>query len=382
MRDHCLKTPDRRTAEIAMAELLRMHRIEVMEALNQRAGKSRLVPWPIGVEIPLGGGGKALATKTEVLILDAEDRIIRRKPNVAMGQTFEPDEAEIATAVPKPRLKEDAGILDRWVRDAGINAHLEREARMALGAFQALTNNKPLKDCTRSDGLKLVDHYREEGLKLPTIAKKIGHLRAACNLALKHDALTFNPFSNIMPKKIDVQSIRREDFSEEQMNLVRRNLFTDMFKPDEQLLWLILATTGMRRSEAWQIVEEKLIEDLRCVTIGQKATTSYRTIPLPQELLDHLPKTISGSLFKDADPETGPINVGKRLLRRIRGLGITDERLVIHSLRHRAISRLRYQDCPDQMLFWIVGHNEVTAHDGYGKIPVPRLKPWIDKIGY
>lgn len=283
------------------------------------------------------------------------------------------------------KLKENSGLafLDRWVKDNGINHHLEREARGAFRQFCALNDDKPLSECKRSHGIKLVDYYREEGLKLPTIAKKVGHLRAMCNLAIKRDELTLNPFSDIMPKKVAAESIRREDFTEEQMALVREHLFTGLFKPDERLLWLILATTGMRRSEAWQITEEKTIEGLRCVTIGEKSTTSRREIPLPSALLPHLPAKIIGSLFPGTDPETGPINVGKRLMRRLRDdLKIEDERLVVHSLRHRAISRLRYKDVPDQKLFWIVGHNEVTAHDRYGKVPVPKLKPWIDLIGF
>ena len=75
--------------------------------------------------------------------------------------------------------------------------------------------------------------------------------------------------------------------------------------------------------------------------------------------------------------------MGKDLIAAFRGLGIKDEKLVNHSLRHRAKDRLRAFGCPEDVQEWICGHEETTAADGYGKgPPMSVLKPWIDKIGY
>jgi len=159
------------------------------------------------------------------------------------------------------------------------------------------------------------------------------------------------------------------------MRLVRDNLHA--FQPDEQLLWCILATTGMRRGEAWHIQGEKVELGIRYVIVGTKSEASLRRVALPADFLALYPGKITGLLFQDS-----PVNVGKRLLRRIRALGITEPSKVLHSLRHRAASRLRACECPEKTQNWILGHEEITIPDGYGKgPPVSLLKRWIDEIG-
>ena len=69
--------------------------------------------------------------------------------------------------------------------------------------FKTLTNNKPLKNCDRDDGRKLVTHFEEQGLKSATIEKKIAWLNAAVNLAIKEGRLKFNPFASIVPRVRD-----------------------------------------------------------------------------------------------------------------------------------------------------------------------------------
>ena len=38
--------------------------------------------------------------------------------------------------------------------------------------FKTLTNNKPLKNCDRDDGRKLVAHFESKGLKSATIERR------------------------------------------------------------------------------------------------------------------------------------------------------------------------------------------------------------------
>jgi len=71
------------------------------------------------------------------------------------------------------------------------------------------------------------------------------------------------------------------------------------------------------------------------------------------------------------------------LNRFLRECGITDRRKVVHSLRHRAQDRLRSFGCPQDLRQEILGHEETTVGESYGKgAPVPLLKQWIDKIGF
>ena len=53
--------------------------------------------------------------------------------------------------------------------------------------YKQLTDSKPLKDATRDDGRKIVQHFEGHGLRSATIQKKITWLNAATNLAIKRD---------------------------------------------------------------------------------------------------------------------------------------------------------------------------------------------------
>ena len=139
--------------------------------------------------------------------------------------------------------------------------------------------NKPLGECTREDGRKLVKALQARGNKPQTIAKKVGHLRAAVNLAIDdpHSSLKHNPFSKVVPKARD--KLRRLPLSESDMALVRDHLYE--LREEDQLLWKMMASMGMRPSEAFRIREEYTEEGVRFVIVGKKTLTSERRVPLP-----------------------------------------------------------------------------------------------------
>jgi integrase len=148
-----------------------------------------------------------------------------------------------------------------------------------------------------------------------------------------------------------------------------------------QLLLRLLATTGMRLSEALEIDSEMKEGGVRYVMVDKKTEQSLRRVLLPASALPYLPKKITGPLFvsKHADP---PDMASKRLGRFLDDIGITDPRKVVHSLRHRAQDRLRAAACPEDIRWALLGHEEKTVAAGYGEgFPVPMLKKWIDRIG-
>ncbi len=164
------------------------------------------------------------------------------------------------------------------------------------------------------------------------------------------------------------------------MKVVKRNL--DKLSESDQLLFRLLATTGMRLSEAFAIDAEVKERGVRYIVIGKKTEQSLRRIPLPACVLPYLPKVIKGPLFasKHLDP---PDMASKRLNKFLDDIGITDSRKVIHSLRHRAQDRLRAAGCPEDIRWALLGHEEKTVAAGYGEgFPVPMLRKWIDRIGF
>jgi integrase len=277
-----------------------------------------------------------------------------------------------------PKKNGDDELLETYLKHRSITGHFEREARNVWALYKKLTDSKPLKDADRDDGRLLVKHFLDQGLKSATVGKKVGWLNAAVHLAVKEGKLKFNPFSGVVPDMDD--SERRLPLSDADMKAVKRSL-TRLDKAD-QLLVRLLASTGVRLSEAFEIDGEEKERGCRFVIVGKKTEQSLRRVPLPAAVLPYLPKSIEGPLFKSkyADP---PDMASKRLNKFLDDIGIIDPRKVVHSLRHRAQDRLRAAGCPEDIRWAILGHEEETVAAGYGEgFPVPLLKKWIDHIGF
>jgi site-specific recombinase XerD len=139
----------------------------------------------------------------------------------------------------------DDALFETYLKHANITGYYEREARAAWALYKQLTDNKPLKDATRDDGRKVVEYLEGQNIKSATIHKKMGWLTAAVNLAIKEGRLKFNPFSSVVPKRDNKQ--KRLPLSEADMKEAKRNL--GRLDKGDQVLFRLLATTGMRLSE-------------------------------------------------------------------------------------------------------------------------------------
>jgi integrase len=225
----------------------------------------------------------------------------------------------------------------------------------------------------------LVAHFEGEGLKSATIAKKIGWLNAMANLAIKEGRLKFNPFSSVVPRRDDRQ--QRLPLTDADMKEIKRNF--GRLDEGDQTLFRLLATTGMRLSEAFEIDGEEKERAVRYVIVGHKTEQSKRRVPLPTAVLPFLPKAIKGPLFARSRYVFPAGAASRRLNRFLNDCGIVDPRKVVHSLRHRAQDRLRAAGCPEDIRWAVLGHEERTVAAGYGEgFPVPLLRKWIDKIGF
>ena len=168
-------------------------------------------------------------------------------------------------------------------------------------------------------------------------------------------------------------SERREKLLEDEMAKLRAGRST--FKPEQWLLYMLCATTGMRRGEAYSIDREHVEHGIRYVIVGTKTDQSLRRVPLPDAVLPLLPARIDGPLFTQ-DLK----NLGRETLRQMRRLGVTKD---IHGLRHRAKDRLRAAGVPLDVQYHILGHEERTVAAGYGHgYPVSVLKDAVEKIGF
>jgi integrase len=330
-------------------------------------------------------GGHIFATDRELHFLDAQGVTIRttanggpehrivnleRRLGIPYAWIEVTDKARPALAV---KTADDA-LFETYLQHANVTGYYEREARAVWALYKQLTDSTPLKDATRDDGRKLVEYFDAQQIKSATIRKKVGWLVAAVNLAIEDDRLKFNPFSGVVPKRDDKQT--RLPLDDADIRNVKRNL--DQLDASDRLLLRLLACTGMRLSEAFEIDSEAKERACRYVIVGKKTEQSLRRVPLPAGVLTHLPKPIKGRLF-----EGGAKAASKRLNRFLNDCGIVDPRKVVHSLRHRAQDRLRAYECPQDIRWALLGHEEKTVAEDYGTgFSVPQLKRWIDKIGF
>jgi integrase len=254
-----------------------------------------------------------------------------------------------------------------------VTGYNEREARAVWALYKQLTDSKPFKDVTRDDGRKVVAYFEGQNIKSATIKKKVGWFTTAVNLAINEGRLKFNPFSGIVPKRDDRQT--RLPLNEADIKNAKSNL--DRLDKGDQMLFRLLATTGMRLSEAFEIDGEMKERSCRYVIVGKKTEQSLHRVPMPGGVLPYLPKSIRGPLFQgDARAAS------RRLNRFLNDIGIANPHKVVHSLRHRAQDRLRAAGCPEDVRWVLLGHEEKAVAAGYGEgFPVPLLEQWIDKIG-
>jgi integrase len=362
-----LKTPDRVQAELLALPLIAEHKAELLKARpriewiwHHQYGPGREHIDPDGSITRTAANGEPAPHLVG----------LERRLGLTVPVPFEVTEAGRPTLATKSA---DDAILETYLKHANVTGYYEREARTVWALFKSLCD-KPLKEATRDDGRKIVQHFEGQGLKSASIRKKIGWLTAAVNLAIKEGRLTFNPFSSVVPKRDDEE--KRLPLDEADIRNAKRNL--GQLDKSEQLLFRLLAATGMRLSEAFEIDGEKKERGCRYVIVGHKTPQSHRRIPLPATVLPFLPPTIKGPLFRNS-----PRTASKRLNRFLNEIGIADRRKVIHSLRHRAQDRLRAAGCPVDYRWALLGHEEKTVAESYGLgFPVPMLKKWIDKIGF
>jgi integrase len=378
-----MRTRDQGEAEVRALPVIAEHKARLLEA-RPRIEPTWQHDYAPGLHVG-PDGGRIFATGRELHHLDKEGRTTSTTQNGGpafqlssvprLGLTV-PVPIEVTDKV-RPTLaakNADDALFETYLRHANVTGYYEREARTVWALYKQLTDNKPLKDASRDNGRKLVEYFEGQKIKSATITKKIGWLTAAVNLAIKEGRLKFNPFSSIVPKRDDKQT--RLPLNEADIKNVKSNL--DRLDKGDRLLFRLLATTGMRLSEAFEIDGEMVERRCRYVIVGKKTEQSMRRVPLPAALLPYLPKSIKGSLFQGEAPAAS-----KRLNRFLNECGIADARKVVHSLRHRAQDRLRAAGCPEDVRWALLGHEEKSVAAGYGVgFPVPLLKQWIDKIGF
>ena len=386
-----LKTTDKQEAIILARPYVDEHQRRLLAARPRIETGIERAMTPGKYEQP--DGSLIVAGETEITYI-GKDGSVRSEPNRKaitrlvnnkLGIPSDIDVSAMFTALDDPKrtaLAKNAADDDLFElylvtptkkRKKKLDAHSVAEARKMWTLFRSLID-KPLKDTTRDDARKIVTHLQSQGLKSATIRRKFVYLVATVAFGIKEGKLPpFNPFADLVEVGKDVT--RREPLSDQDMAICWRELHR--LSPSDQLAFRLLAATGMRLGEAFEIDHEKSQKGIRFCEVGTKTEASRRKVPFPASVLPHLPKKITGKLLDGAaDGASGRLN---DFLRDI-GVGIRNVK-VLYSLRHRAKDTLRAEECPEKIAEAIFGRDEVTMGDKYGVgFPVTVLKKWIDKI--
>jgi len=385
--ERSLGTSDVKAAEIAAADLIKQHKQLMYARRLARLPRveSRWMPaYAPGMHDGFFATERELRNLATGVVIGPNGgpaEILTPAPRG--GPSFEAYDA--AKARPTPAVKgTDDDLLETYLKHNGITGLREKQARDIWHVFKTVVN-KPLKQCTRKDGRAIVAYLEDQAdgeIKSATLRRRMVPLIATVNLAIEEDLLAFNPFSSVVPVRDDEDE--RDAFNDDDMKLIRANLHH--LNENDQLLIRVVATTGVRRGEAFEIDGEEIEDGIRFVTIGTKTPQSLRRIPLPADLLPFLPPKITGQLI------TGRMDsAGKRLREWLGEIGITDpDKAPMHSFRHRAAKRLRAAGVPEDVREavggWAGGKKKKPSRK-YGNkhgagYPLSVLKEAIDKIGF
>lgn len=413
LTERSLGTPDLKAAEIAAADLIKQHKALMYQRRQARVTTFVHKDWVHDYEPglhTLPEGGHVMATETVLTFTDPAGKITGTKPNggpvvhlsgaplpaALEFQVFDDAMAGKIGEGPVGRERPnfvaaksgpDDAILETYLTHNSITGTRERQAREVWRIFRTVVG-KPLRECTREDGRAIVAYMVDEGedngreVKSATLRRRMVPLVAAVNLAIdegKHKGI--NPFAACVPKRDDEDE--RAPFDDDDMKKIRANLHK--LDKNDQLLLRVLATTGMRRGEAFEISNEKTEDGIRYCEVGTKTPQSRRRVPFPKSLLPHLPKKITAPLFTGHKDSTG-----KRLGAFLRDIGINDpDKAPMHSFRHRAANRLRRAGVPEDVREaiggWADGKKKISRKYGnkHGRgFPLKMLKEAIDKIGF
>lgn len=231
----------------------------------------------------------------------------------------------------------------------------------------------------------------------------------------------FNGIATRKPRKMDPKDERRDFTIPELQRLFALPMFTGskgpkfepLYKPgpvriSDHRFWipLICIFSGLRLNEACGLAIADIKNEggilymhVRDEMEGQsiKAAASRRKVPLHCELITlGLPEFVETMKRSGADrlfPELrlsssgyyseAPSKFFAKIIQRIADPEPDDPgKLVFHSTRHTATSRLRAADVRKDVSEEIIGHESKDTHSGYGKVDIPTLKVAVDKIVY
>ena len=185
---------------------------------------------------------------------------------------------------------------------------------------------------------------------------------------------------------INVSANKKEAFNDYEMSHLLEHINT--LDEHLRLLYLCYIYTGMRREELYNSVIIN-VSHLPCFHIQQgKNSSSIRTIPLHNVLID---LDVDNNRLKLAKSVIGHQALAKKFNESIKPKITTDKKKTLHSLRHTFATKLQNTNVSDDIIKQLLGH---TPRDTLNKVytsgkenmmntkKLQRLKASIDKLSF
>ncbi len=291
-------------------------------------------------------------------------------------------------------------------------AHLTKaDARLAKATLSKLPKNRSKNPRTRD--LSLADMLTVEGV--PKIAARtvnayVSAFQSFARWAVNNGHAAENVFAHTRVRiKTRDRSKQRASFDAAQLSTMFTHLTSNpdnlVNKDDHKWPTLIAMFTGARLNEVAQLHTNdiRLHEGMWCIDINDddgkmlKTSASRRLVPVHQQLLDagllrFVESRCGGSTVRlfpslsySAQNGYGR-NAGRWFNEKfLPALGLKQDTLVFHSLRHSMVTLLTQADVPDSRVKAIMGHGQVgVTYNNYFKsgFTFVQLKAEIDKFTF
>lgn len=198
-----------------------------------------------------------------------------------------------------------------------------------------------------------------------TVNKELRTLQAIINKAVEWGRLPRNPIKSVKPIK-DTNSRPARYYTEHELELIYKA------DPTHADIWRLLANTGMRRAEAFNLKWADVHADsIRMLSTSSQRTKSgkWRDIPLSPGARQAL-----HALENETDhvlPRMNPRSLTRAFDKALKRAGLDG---TLHCLRHTFCSHLVMQGVPLRTVQILAGHSSFKTTEGYAHLAPGHLQ--------
>jgi integrase len=237
----------------------------------------------------------------------------------------------------------------------------------------------PLASVNNATAKAIVAKMHEAGLSAQTITTYVNLVKLIVSSAIDDngDELFPRKWNNEFIDLPVVENQKQPTFTAETMSRI-----VESASGQDQMLYALLAGTGLRVGEAFGLEIKHLSPDCRTITVEQscwgasiqtpKTKSAYRKIDICTSLANLLKQFVgdrrSGLLFtNEAGKPLSQTNLVRRSLHPIlQELGV--EKTGFHAMRRFRTTWLRKQRAPEDLIRFWLGHSVLSVTDGYSKL--------------